>query len=158
VRLTRSTLSVALNDSARALSKQDLFDDAQPEARTRGLRRVICGPQMPYFAGGYPMEAPGVGIGNQEGFNYQARAFLDQIAGVANPLPPNASFADGLRSMQIIAAVVQSAQSDGAAVKVGPPPESAAAEGTAAVPAPVGFQNAAHAADQWRLMIVSYPA
>jgi predicted dehydrogenase len=113
-----------------------LFDDAQPEARTRGLRRVICGPQMPYFAGGYPMEAPGVGIGNQEGFNYQARAFLDQISGVADPLPPNASFADGLRSMQIIAAVVQSAQSDGAAVKVGPPPESEAVVGAAALPAP----------------------
>ena len=32
-------------------------------ARTRGLRRVIVGPQMPYFHGGYPMEAPGVGIG-----------------------------------------------------------------------------------------------
>ena len=78
------------------------IDDAQPEARTRGLRRVIVGPQMPYFAGGYPMEAPGVGIGNQEQFNYQARAFLDQIAVVADPLPPNATFADGLRSMEII--------------------------------------------------------
>ena len=97
------------------------IDDAQPEARTRGLRRVIVGPQMPYFKNGYPMEAPGVGIGNQEQFNYQARAFLDQIAGVADPLPPNATFADGLRSMEIIEAVVQSAQSDGAAVAVAPP-------------------------------------
>src|SRR5688572_13332369 len=31
-----------------------MFDDAQPEARTQGLRRVIVGPQMPYFRGGYP--------------------------------------------------------------------------------------------------------
>ena len=97
------------------------IDDAQPEARTQGLRRVIVGPQMPYFRNGYPMEAPGVGIGNQEQFNYQARAFLDQIAGVADPLPPNASFADGLRSMEIIEAVVTSAQSDGAAVAVPAP-------------------------------------
>ena len=97
-----------------------LLDDAQPEARTQGLRRVIVGPQMPYFAGGYPMEAPGVGIGNQEQFNYQARAFLDQIAGVADPLPPNASFADGLRSMEIIEAVVRSSRSDGAAVAINP--------------------------------------
>jgi predicted dehydrogenase len=117
-----------------------LFDDAQPEARTRGLRQVIVGPQMPYFRGGYPMEAPGVGIGNQEQFTYQARAFLDQIAGTPDPLPPNASFADGLRSMEIIQAVVRSAQSDGAAVPV--PPASAGAvasdagSGTAPVPAP----------------------
>src|SRR3954466_12821952 len=36
-----------------------LLDDPQPEARTRGVRLIIVGPQMPYFAGGYPMEAPG---------------------------------------------------------------------------------------------------
>jgi predicted dehydrogenase len=113
-----------------------LLDDAQPEARTQGLRRVIVGPQMPYFAGGYPMEAPGVGIGNQEQFNYQARAFLDQIAGVADPLPPNASFADGLRSMEIIEAVVRSAQSDGTAVAIKQQSGSGAAQATAPVPAP----------------------
>ena len=44
--------------------------------------------------------------------------FLDQIAGVADPLPRNATFADGLRSMEIIDAVVRSARSDGAAVAV----------------------------------------
>ena len=84
------------------------------------------------------MEAPGVGIGNQEQFNYQARAFLDQIAGVADPLPPNATFADGLRSMEIIEAVVQSAKSDGAAVAIAPPGSgsASASAGTAAVPAP----------------------
>jgi predicted dehydrogenase len=112
------------------------IDDAQPEERTRGLRRVIVGPQMPYFRGGYPMEAPGVGIGNQEQFTYQARAFLDQIAGVPDPLPANASFADGLRSMKIIAAVVQSAESDGAAVPVPAPTRTDTAAGTATVPAP----------------------
>lgn len=95
-----------------------LFDDLQPEARTRGPRQVIVGPQMPYFAGGYPMQAPGVGGGNAEMFVYQCRAFLDQIAGTPDPLPPNATFADGLHTMQIIEAVVQSAQSDGAAVAV----------------------------------------
>jgi predicted dehydrogenase len=95
-----------------------LFDDAQPQARTRGARQVIVGPQTPYFAGGYPMEAPGVGIGNQEAFTYQCRAFLDQIAGVPDPLPPNATFADGLHTMQVIEAVVRSATSDGAAVAV----------------------------------------
>jgi predicted dehydrogenase len=95
------------------------FNDAQPEARTRGRRQVIAGPQMPYFAGGYPMEAPGVGGGNAEMFTYQARAFLDQVAGVADPLPPCASFADALRTMRIISAVVESSQRGGATVEIG---------------------------------------
>src|SRR3712207_2989190 len=82
-----------------------LFDDRQPEARTRGARQVIAGPQMPYLPGGYPMEAPGVGGGNAEMFVYQCRAFLDQIVGTPDPLPPNATFADGLHTMQIIQAV-----------------------------------------------------
>jgi predicted dehydrogenase len=64
------------------------------------------------------MEAPGVGGGNAEMFVYQCRAFLDQIVGTPDPLPPNATFADGLHTMQIVQAVVQSAQSDGAAVPV----------------------------------------
>ncbi|HEY0508137.1 MAG TPA: Gfo/Idh/MocA family oxidoreductase [Blastococcus sp.] len=98
-----------------------LFDDAQPDARTRGARQVIVGPQMPYFAGGYPMEAPGVGGGNAEMFVYQCRAFLDQIVGTPDPLPPNATFADGLHTMEILRAVVRSAQSDGAAVAIPTP-------------------------------------
>jgi predicted dehydrogenase len=94
------------------------FDDAQPEARTRGARQVIVGPQMPYFAGGYPMEAPGVGAGNAEWFTYQTRAFLDQVTGVADPLPPCASFAEALHTMEIIQAIVRSAQAGGAPVDV----------------------------------------
>jgi predicted dehydrogenase len=95
-----------------------LFDDAQPGARTRGLRQVIVGPQMPYFAGGYPMEAPGVGIGYAENFVYQARAFLDQVTGTPDPLPPCASFAEALHTMEIIQAVVRSARADGASVRI----------------------------------------
>jgi predicted dehydrogenase len=95
-----------------------LFDDSQPEARTRGVRQVIAGPQMPYFAGGYPMEAPGVGGGNAENFTYQARAFLDQVTGAPDPLPACASFADALHTMEIIQAVVRSAQNGGAAVDI----------------------------------------
>ena len=102
-------------------SSEYLLDDPQPEARTRGARQVIVGPQMPYFAGGYPMQAPGVGGGNAEMFVYQCRAFLDQIVGTPDPLPPNASFADGLHTMELIQAVVRSAQSDGAAVPVPAP-------------------------------------
>jgi predicted dehydrogenase len=95
-----------------------LFDDTQPAARTRGARQIIAGPQLPYFAGGYPMEAPGVGGGNAEMFTYQARAFLDQVAGVPDPIPACATFADALRTMEIIQAVVESASNGGAAVDV----------------------------------------
>ncbi|HTF54214.1 MAG TPA: Gfo/Idh/MocA family oxidoreductase [Pseudonocardia sp.] len=95
-----------------------LFDDAQPQARTRGARQVIAGPQMPYFAGGYPMEAPGVGGGNAEMFTYQARAFLDQVAGAPDPLPACVNFAEALHTMEIIQAVVRSSRSDGAAITV----------------------------------------
>jgi predicted dehydrogenase len=95
-----------------------LLDDTQPEARSRGLRQVIAGPQLPYFRGGYPMQAPGVGGGNAEMFTYQCRAFLDQITRAADPLPANASFADALHTMEIIQAVVQSAGAGGVLVPV----------------------------------------
>ena len=95
-----------------------LLDDAQPRAGTGGPRQLIVGPQMPYFRGGYPMQAPGVGGGNAEMFTYQCRAFLDQIAGTPDPVPANASFADGLRTMEIIQAVVQSSQAGGASMPV----------------------------------------
>src|SRR6516165_4204640 len=95
-----------------------LLDDAQPRAGTGGPRQLIVGPQMPYFRGGYPMQAPGVGGGNAEMFTYQARAFLDQITRAADPLPPNATFAGALHTMEIIQAVVRSAQSGGASVPI----------------------------------------
>ncbi|MFE6756092.1 hypothetical protein ACFVDQ_21225 [Streptomyces sp. NPDC057684] len=47
------------------------------------------------------MEAPGVGGGNAENFTFQARALLDQVAGVAGSLPACATFADALRTMEI---------------------------------------------------------
>jgi predicted dehydrogenase len=116
-----------------------LFDDAQPEARTRGARQVIVGPQAPYFHGGYPMEAAGVGIGNQEAFTYQCRAFLDQVAGTPDPLPANASFAEALHTMEVIQAVVGSSRSGGAPVEVAaassPTPAGAGAPATPTSPA-----------------------
>jgi predicted dehydrogenase len=96
-----------------------LLDDAQPRPGTGGPRQVIVGPRLPYFRDGYPMQAPGVGGGNAEMFTYQARAFLDQIAGTADPVPPNATFADALHTMEVIQAVVRSAEAGGAPVRVG---------------------------------------
>jgi predicted dehydrogenase len=89
---------------------------------TRGYRRVIIGPDHPYFAGGLPMDAPGVGVGQNDGFVFQARAFLEEVAGMgeADSLPRNASFDEGVHNMEILAAVAESVANSGAAVKVGP--------------------------------------
>ncbi len=78
---------------------------------TRGYRRVIIGPDHPYFAGGLPMDAPGVGVGQNDGFVFQARAFLEEVAGIdeADSLPRNASFDEGVHNMEILAAVAESA-------------------------------------------------
>jgi predicted dehydrogenase len=89
-------------------------------AGSRGYRRVIIGPEHPYFAGGLAMDAPGVGVGQNDGFVFQARAFLEEVAGIdeADSLPRNASFDEGVHNMEILAAVAESAANGGAAVKV----------------------------------------
>ncbi|GMA41704.1 dehydrogenase [Mobilicoccus caccae] len=83
-----------------------------------GPRQVIVGPRDPYFAGGYPMQAPANGAGNAESFAYQARAFLDQIVGITDEVEPCATFADGLHTLEVIDAVVRSAASGGGLVTV----------------------------------------
>ncbi|RRQ28649.1 Gfo/Idh/MocA family oxidoreductase [Rhodococcus sp. Eu-32] len=82
-----------------------------------GRRQVIIGPQHPYIRGGLPMDAGGVGHGKAEFFAYQARAFLDQVAGIQG-LPELPDFAHGLRGMQIVAAITESAAGNGIAVKI----------------------------------------
>jgi predicted dehydrogenase len=82
-----------------------------------GLRRVLIGPEHPYIRGGLPMDAPGVGHGVADMFGWQLRAFLDQIAGVGE-LGPLPGFDVGLHGLRVVAAITESAQSGGAAVKV----------------------------------------
>jgi predicted dehydrogenase len=86
-------------------------------SRSAGPRRVLIGPEHPYIRGGLPMDAGGVGHGVADLFGYQARAFLDQIAAVGE-LGPLPGFDAGLHGLQVVAAVTESANSDGAAVKV----------------------------------------
>jgi predicted dehydrogenase len=89
---------------------------------SRGFRRVIIGPEHPYVAGGLPMDAPGVGLGQNEGFGYQARAFLEEVAGIdeADSLPRVATFDEGVHNMEVLAAVTESAAHGGASVAVAP--------------------------------------
>ena len=100
---------------------------------SRGFRRVIIGPDHPYVAGGLPMDAPGVGLGQNDGFVYQARAFLEEVAGLdeADSLPRCASFDEGVHNMEMLAAVTRSAAQGGAAVVVPPQRTPADVEGAA---------------------------
>ena len=86
--------------------------------RVGGFRQVILGPAHPYVAGGMAMDAPGVGWGQNQMFEYQARAFLEEIAGVPRDqaLPRCAAFDAGLHNMRILAAATESALAGGATV------------------------------------------
>ena len=81
---------------------------------------MIIGPEHPYVAGGLPMDAHGVGLGQNDGFVYQARAFLEEVVGLdeADSLPRCATFDDGVHNMEVLAAVAESAARGGDAVEV----------------------------------------
>jgi predicted dehydrogenase len=82
-----------------------------------GSRTVLCGPSHPYLAGGQPMDFPGVGHGQNDFFVFQARAFLEQVAGLTG-LPPCPSLAEGLHNLRVLSAATASAAAGGAAVTV----------------------------------------
>ena len=44
--------------------------------------RSSSGPEHPYLSGGLAMDAPSVGFGQNDAFAYQARAFLEEVAGI----------------------------------------------------------------------------
>lgn len=85
-----------------------------------GYRTVNLGADHPYVAGGMPIDVSGVGFGQNEGFAYQARAFLEEAAGISEEesLPRNASFDEGVRNMEILAAVARSAADNGKQVNL----------------------------------------
>ena len=85
-----------------------------------GYRTVNLGADHPYVAGGMPIDVSGVGFGQNEGFAYQARAFLEEAAGISEEesLPRNASFDEGVRNMEILAAVARSAANNGKQVNL----------------------------------------
>jgi predicted dehydrogenase len=98
----------------RRPSEIELFVQEGSSA-TNGYRQVILGPEHPYLAGGLPMDAPSVGFGQNDAFAYQARAFLDEVAGLdeASSLPRCASFAEGVHNLEVLAAVAESALAQG---------------------------------------------
>ncbi|WP_369244127.1 Gfo/Idh/MocA family protein [Streptomyces sp. R41] len=82
-----------------------------------GYRRVVIGPDHPYISGGLPMDFPSVGHGQHEFFVWQARSFLEQIAGL-DRLPRCATFAEGLHNLSVIDAITASAHAGGKTVAV----------------------------------------
>jgi predicted dehydrogenase len=90
--------------------------DGSAPPGSAGYRRVLVGPAHPYVARGLPMDFPSVGHGQNDFFIFQARAFLDQIAGL-DRLPPCPTLADGLHNLRVLEAVTASA-TDGRSVDV----------------------------------------
>jgi predicted dehydrogenase len=91
--------------------------DPTPAGPTQGYRQVLVGPAHPYLTRGMPMDFPGVGYGQNDLFSFQARAFLEQIAGL-DRLPRLASFSEGLHNMRLLDAVAASAKAGGAEVAI----------------------------------------
>jgi predicted dehydrogenase len=90
------------------------------KAEENGYRQVILGPGHPYLAGGLAMDAPSVGFGQNDAFAYQARAFLEEVAGMdeASSRPRCATFDEGVHNMELLAAVTQSAVNGGSSVTI----------------------------------------
>ena len=106
----------AIWDQRTPSEMQLMLHDDRPG--TNGFRRVLLGGDHPYVSGGMPMDVSGVGFGQNNLFEYQCRAFLDEVAGVSEPLPACASLDEGVHNMTTLAAVVASAQHNGARITV----------------------------------------
>jgi hypothetical protein len=68
-----------------------------------------------------PIDVSGVGFGQNEGFLFQARAFLEEVAGLDESvsLPRNAGFDEGVHNMELLAAVAESERLGGSVVRLG---------------------------------------
>ena len=91
--------------------------DRSSAGPVNGYRQVLLGPAHPYIARGLPMDFPSVGHGQSDFFTYQARAFLDEIAG-RDELPRCPGLNEGLHNLRVLDAVVASAHADGRSVTV----------------------------------------
>ncbi len=90
------------------------------ESAQQGVRRVLLGSEHPYLAGAAPIDMQSVGFGQNEGFVFQARAMLEEVAGIpeSESLPRNASFDDGLHNMLLLDAATRSALQGGASITI----------------------------------------
>ena len=96
--------------------------DRAPASEVNGYRQVLVGPAHPYITRGIPMDFPSVGHGQNDFFTFQARAFLDEIAGL-DGLPRCPRLAEGLHNLRVLDAVASSARRDGQAVAISHDPQ-----------------------------------
>ena len=83
------------------------FYDGSQDADTAGFRRIlVTEPTHPYLSGWWP---PGHLIGYEHSFTHQIKDFVEAIGTGTAPEP---SFADGLRTQLVLAAVAESAAAD----------------------------------------------
>ena len=85
--------------------------DQAPAGPVNGYRQVLVGPAHPYITRGLPMDFPSVGHGQNDFFTFQARAFLDEIAGL-DRLPRCPRLAEGLHNLRVLDAVVAAARGE----------------------------------------------
>ncbi len=99
-----------------------MIADRSAAGPVNGYRQVLLGPAHPYIAQGLPMDFPSVGHGQSDFFTYQARAFLDEIAG-RDELPRCPGLGEGVHNLRVLDAIVASARADGTSVTIekGPP-------------------------------------
>ena len=93
------------------------YVDRAVSGSTSGYRQVPVGPAHPYLTGGLPMDFPGVGYGQNDLFVFQARAFLEQVAGL-DRLPRVPSFEHGLHNLRLLVAITESAHQGGCEIKI----------------------------------------
>ena len=104
------------------LSEFTISDTSTPPASS-GVRTVFVGPHHPYVRDGLPIDSAGVGHGTADLFVFQARAFLDQIAGFED-LPPCATFDEAISNRRVLDAVIRSAAHGGEPISPNPSREA----------------------------------
>ncbi|WP_028065599.1 Gfo/Idh/MocA family protein [Solirubrobacter soli] len=85
-----------------------LLADERSAGADNGFRRVLLGPSHALVGQGLPFDGAGIGFGHNDAFVFQARSFLDEIAGIRE-LPGCPSLAHGLHNLEIQEAVVDAA-------------------------------------------------
>jgi Predicted dehydrogenases and related proteins len=86
----------------------------------RGFRQVVLFPGHPYISGRFTIDSAGAGFNGDDNFTLQARAFLQEVAGLSESesLPRCATFDEGVHNMALLEAVVESALAGGATVSL----------------------------------------
>lgn len=96
-------------DSSRS-NEYSIYETGESRPGDDGPRRVVAGPEMPYYANVSPMRARGTGTGYGEAFVSEIQSFLAAVA-LGHPL--DTTFAAAVHPMRVVQAALDSASGDG---------------------------------------------